>query len=91
MDDILEILRSEIRLIIKQEIKKYMKENKYEKPYDGVVTHVSDDGTTATVDLKFVVLENLKNKTGETLAENDSVVVYTKGGNINNSYIGLKF
>ena len=91
MDDILEILRSEIRLIIKQEIKKYMKENKYEKPYDGTVVSVSDDGTTATIDLKFVVLENLKNKSGEDLNKDDSVVVYTKGGNINNSYIGLKF
>lgn len=91
MDEILNILRNEIRLTIRKEIAKYMKENKYEKPYDGVVLSVSNDGTTAEVDLKFITLPELKNKTGEALSKNDAVIVYAKGGNINNSYIGVKF
>lgn len=90
MNEILDILRDEIKLIIKQEIAAYMKTNKYEKPYNGTVKKVSSDGT-ATVDLKFIELTNLKNKTGEDLEEDDAVIVYAIGGNINNSYIGLKF
>lgn len=90
MDEILDILRNEIKLIIKQEIATYMKTNKYEKPYNGTVKKVNPDGTV-TVDLKFIELRNLKNKTGEDLAENDAVIVYAIGGNINNSFIGLKF
>ncbi len=91
MNEILDILRDEIKLIVKQEVAAYIKTNKYEKPYNGTVKEVSTDGTTAIVDLKFVELANLKNKTGESLAKNDAVIVYAIGGNINNSYIGLKF
>ena len=90
MNEILDILRDEIKLIVKQEVAAYIKTNKYEKPYSGTVKKVSSDGTV-TVDLKFVELTNLKNKTGEDLVENDAVIVYAIGGNINNSYIGLKF
>lgn len=86
----LEIFRKEMEEIAEKAIKKYMKQNNYEKPYDGVVLKANDDGT-CNVDLKFTTLENLKNFTGEPLAENDKVTVYAKGGNINNSYIGLKF
>lgn len=97
MNEILEILRSEIRLIIKQEIKKYMKENKYEKPYDGVV--ICDENTIIPINATDVSIRIpalgqkflVKNKTGETLKSGDCVIVYAKGGNINNSYIGLKF
>lgn len=97
MNDILEILRSEIRLIIKQEIKKYMKENKYEKPYDGVVicgkdTTIPINATDVSVKIPALGRKfSVKNKTGETLKAGDCVIVYAIGTNINNAYIGLKF
>lgn len=97
MNEILDILRDEITLAVRNEIKKYIKENRYEKPYDGII--VCDENTTiavgaTSVSVKIPVLGHevsIKNKTGETLKNGDSVIVYAIGGNINNSYIGLKF
>lgn len=91
MDEILEILRKEIIQIVRSEISKFMKENKYEKPYDGVIVSINDD-ETINVDVKALGKTlTLKNKTGEILTDNDSVIVYARGGNINNSYIGIKY
>lgn len=93
--DFLEIIREEIQFIVKKEIEKYMKDNRLETPYDGKVTAIYKDSsgnvTTADVDIKFQELKGIKNKTGEVLRKNDCVTIYARGGNINNSYIGLKF
>lgn len=95
MDNFLDSIRSEIVLIVEQTIQKYMKDNKYEKPYDGkiIAEQTDNDGNLCyDVNLGFVTLYKLKNKTGEeSLKPGDCVTVYTKGGNINNSYIGIKF
>lgn len=89
-DEFLNIFRKEMEDIAEKAIKKYIKKNNLEKPYDGTVVSVGDDGL-CRVDLGFVVLEDLKNLSGESLAEEDSVTVYARGGNINNAYVGLKF
>lgn len=98
MDEILNIIRSEITLAVQQEIKKYMKENKYEKLYQGIVN--CEENVTIPVNATNVLVEipafdgkkiSLKNKTGESLVKDDCVIVYAIGGNINNAYIGLKF
>lgn len=91
MNDVLDKLREEIVLIVERTVEKYMKENKYEKPYDGTITKVDSTNKTYEVDLGFATLSSVKNKSGESLAVNDCVTVYAKGGNINNAYIGLKF
>lgn len=97
MDEFLNIIRSEITLAVRKEIKKYMKENKYEKPYDGIVVcgekeTIIVNATEVSVKIPALGREiSVKNKTGETLKNDDCVIVYAIGGNINNSYIGLKF
>ena len=93
--DFLEMIRQEIQYIVKKEIEKYMKNNRLETPYDGKIINIYKDSSgnviTADVDIKFQQLKGIKNKTGETLKKDDCVTVYARGGNINNSYIGLKF
>ena len=93
-EEFLNIFRKEMEEIAENVVKKYIKQNNYEKPYDGTVTAVNTDSngnvTHCTVNLGFTVLENLKNITGEMLEEGSGVTVYARGGNINNSYVGLK-
>lgn len=89
-DEFLNIFRKEMEDIAEKAIKKYIKKNNLEKPYDGKVTVANEDGTFG-VDLGFVSLSSLKNMSGEELSVGDSVTVYARGGNISNAYVGLKF
>lgn len=89
-EEFLNILRKEFEEIASKSIKKYMKNNNYERPYDGKVVSVSEDGLSCGVDLGFTTLSSVRNMTGETLAAGNGVTVYARGGNINNAYVGLK-
>lgn len=71
---------------------------KSEGYYNGIVISVNIDNNTATVDIGDMVLEDLPNKTGETLyvtnkeAETQAsfVRVYTTSPTMTDAYVGVK-
>ena len=71
---------------------------KSEGYYNGIVIDVDEEKNTATVDIGDMVIENLPNKTGETLYVNsvdDNTVasfvrIYTTSPTMTDAYIGVK-
>lgn len=76
-----------IRKIVQQELKKL----NTIKTYPATVTAVN--GSLADVQIagdSTTTLEDLKNKTGETLNISDEVYVFALNNNLSNSYIAIK-
>ena len=63
---------------------------KSEGYYNGFVVGVSEDNSIATVQIDNITLNDLPNKTGETLEENSFVRVYTTSPTMTDAYIGVK-
>ena len=67
-----------------------------ERYYNGVVTSINEDGSLATVNIGDIVLENIPNKSGETLfvktadSHASFVRVYTTTNTMTDAYIGRK-
>lgn len=91
--EVLNEFRREMIKICENEIKKYVRKN-LEVPYYGVVVGKTNaTGTTPAkynVDIGFMTVSDLLNKSGEELSLNDGVKIFTQGGNMVDSYIGVK-
>ena len=85
--DLLDIFNDTIRKIIRDEIRHY--NSKQEKHYDGLVTLVNPDGTI-NVEISRNTLNNLPNRTGETLVVADGVRVYAAMNTMGDAYVGVK-
>lgn len=83
--------RSEIQKIVREEIKKYVA-NKMETSYFGTVTNASAvaAGGVADVNIGFSTV-SAKNLTGSSLGTGANVIVYVRGDNFDNVYVGRTF
>ena len=92
VEDFIAMIREIVRDTIKQ-----MSTNT-ESFYNGIVTSVDSEKNTATVDIGDMVIENIPNKTGETLyitnkeagTQASFVRVYTTSPSMTDAYIGVK-
>ena len=83
--------RNEIQKIVREEIKKYVA-SKMETSYFGTVTNASAvaAGGAASVDIGFGAV-SAKNLTGSSLENGAKVIVYARGDNFDNAYVGRIF
>lgn len=92
-----------IKDIIDARIDEYIKSNGIERSYDATVIDVSpiatEDGETINPYEQYASVQlyrdsgnitNVRNLSGEILAEEDHVKIYMPKNNLNNSYIGVK-
>lgn len=87
----IDAFRNEIQKIIREEIRKYVS-NRLETSYFGTVEDTVDvsAGDTASVDVGFCVV-SAKNLTGTSLSSGAKVIVYARGDDFDNAYVGRIF
>lgn len=87
----IDAFRSEIQKIVREEIRKYVS-NRLETSYFGTVTNIGNVsiGSTASVDIGFCSV-SAKNLTGASLPTGAKVIVYARGDDFDNAYIGRTF
>lgn len=87
----IDAFRSEIQKIVREEIRKYVS-NRLETSYFGTVTNPGNisAGSTASVDIGFCFV-SAKNLTGTSLSPGAKVIVYARGDDFDNAYIGRTF
>lgn len=61
-----------------------------EKYYDGIVSNVDSDDNVVSVNIGDIILEDISNKTGTTLAIGDTVRVYAASSTLADAYVGTK-
>lgn len=78
-----------IRKIVNQEVDKKLQQVLFS--YYGTVVKNNGDGTfDVSIPSQDITYPSLANKTGISLSVNDFVLIFSKGGKIGNSYIGIK-
>lgn len=87
----IDAFRNEIQKIVREEIRKYVS-NRLETSYFGTVkdTVGVSAGDTASVDVGFCVV-SAKNLTGTSLSSGAKVIVYARGDDFDNAYVGRTF
>lgn len=80
---------AEIKSVIKNEIKSFLKEEGFYRCIPGEITETNGD--KCTVDTVVTSAKNILNKSGEGLEQGDSVLLMEKyGSNYSNSFILAK-
>ena len=87
----IDAFRNEIQKIVREEIRKYVS-NRLETSYFGTVEDTVDvsAGGMASVDVGFCVV-SAKNLTGMSLSSGAKVIIYARGDDFDNAYVGRIF
>lgn len=89
-DDLIKQVVDAILERIYETSRKQINNTNIELTSQGIITALSDDGNSATVDVGFTTTEYLPNYSGSTLAVGSVVKIYYDKPDMRDAYIGVR-